>query len=603
MKGSSYKKVIQALGLVFGDIGTSPIYTLSVVFLLLKPTKENILGVLSLIFWTLIIIPTLQYTVLAMSLSLRGEGGTLILWEILRNLLKGKKRLLGFFTILSFIGISLLMGDGVITPAISIISAVEGVSFIPGLRPLSADEVVIISALIALFLFYFQKGGTERVSFTFGPLMCLWFGSLFFLGLPNIVKAPEVIEAVNPLYALKFFQENGWKAYLVLGEVILCATGSEAMYADMGHLGARPIKRAWYLVLIALLINYFGQGAFLLLNPSAKSVLFEMCLNTLPIAYVPFLVLALLATIIASQAIISGMFSVVYQAIFARIFPIMKVKYTSPELHSQIYIGAVNWLLFLAVIFIMFEFKTSANLASAYGLAVTGDMTITGLFLITIFLFKKKYHYAMLAVLTTFTVFTYFTSTLFKLPHGGYLALILAGIPFSIILLYTEGQKRLYKSINFLSREEFVHKFTRFYAKNPKIPGQALYFIRDIEHFPPYVIENIFFHGILYEENIFVSLIRKNEPYGITTGYLEELCPGAKTLEIAYGYMEILRVEDILRELGIDERVVFYGLEDIETKHPIWKVYAFIKQMSPHFVKFLDLPPLKLHGVLTRMVI
>jgi len=603
MKDSSYKKVVQALGLVFGDIGTSPIYTLSVVFLLLKPTKENILGVLSLIFWTLIIIPTLQYTVLAMSLSLRGEGGTLILWEISRNLLKNKKRLVGFFSLLAFIGISLLMGDGVITPAISIISAVEGVSFIPGLRPLHPNEVVFISAIIALLLFYFQSGGTEKVSFTFGPVMCLWFGSLFSLGLANIVKAPEVIEALNPVYALRFFQENGWKAYLVLGEVILCATGSEAMYADMGHLGARPIKRAWYLVLIALLVNYFGQGAFLLLNPTAKSVLFEMCLNTLPIAYVPFLVLALLATIIASQAIISGMFSVVYQAIFARIFPIMKVKYTSPELHSQIYIGAVNWLLFLAVIFIMFEFKSSANLASAYGLAVTGDMTITGLFLITIFLFRKKYHYALLAVLTTLTVFTYFTSTLFKLPHGGYLALILAGIPLSIILLYTEGQKRLYKSINFLSREEFIHKFTRFYPKNPKIPGQALYFIRDIYQFPPYVIENIFFHGILYEENIFVSLIRKNEPYGITVGFLEELCPGAKTLEIAYGYMEILRVEDILRELGIDERVVFYGLEDIETKHPIWKVYAFIKQMSPHFVKFLDLPPAKLHGVLTRMVI
>jgi len=603
MKDPLSKKIIQAIGLVFGDIGTSPIYTLSVVFLLLEPTKENILGVLSLIFWTLIIIPTLQYTVLAMNLSLRGEGGTLILWEVLRGLLKDKKKLLGLSTLLTFLGISLFMGDGVITPAISIISAVEGISFIPGLRILSPNEVVLIAVIIALLLFSFQSRGTGKVSSTFGPIMCLWFASLFYLGLANILKAPEVISALNPLYALEFFQNNGWKAYLVLGEVILCATGSEAMYADMGHLGARPIRLAWYTVLIALLTNYFGQGAFLLLNPSAKSVLFEMCLNTLPMVYVPFLLLALLATIIASQAIISGMFSVMYQAIFARIFPIMKVKYTSPELHSQIYIGAVNWMLFLAVIFIMYVFKSSASLASAYGLAVTGDMTITGMFLITIYFLKREYRYGVLAVLTTLTVFAYFTSTLFKLPQGGYVALVLAGIPFSIILLYTEGQKRLYKSISFLTREEFIHKFTRFYAKNPKIPGQALYFIRDPYHFPPYVIENIFFHGILYEENIFVSLIRKNEPYGITVGFLEEICPGAKTLEIAYGYMELLRVEDILRELGIDERVVFYGLEDIETKHPIWKIYAFIKQVSPHFVKFLDLPPSKLHGVLTRMVI
>ncbi|QER42587.1 KUP/HAK/KT family potassium transporter [Thermodesulfobacterium sp. TA1] len=595
------QKVIKAMGLVFGDIGTSPIYTLPVIFLFLPPTKENVFGVLSLIFWTLIIIPTVQYTVLAMSLSLRGEGGTLILSEILRSLLKSRKRLLGVVTFLSFIGISLLMGDGVITPAISIMSAVEGISYIPGLRPLEQMEVVLLSVLIAFGLFYFQKRGTEKVSGSFGPIMSLWFLSLFTLGFLQILSRPEVILALNPLYAIEFFQQNGWKSYLILGEVILCATGSEAMYADMGHLGARPIKRAWYLVLTALVVNYFGQGAFLLNHPEAKSILFEMCLNTFAPSYVPFLILALMATVIASQAMISGMFSVVYQAMFARYLPIMKVKYTSPELHSQIYIGSINWLLFLAVIFIMFEFKSSSSLAAAYGLAVTGDMTITGLFLITIFYLKKRYAYLSFAILTTFTTFLYFISTLFKLPYGGYWALVLAGIPFTIIILYTQGQKKLYHSLTFLSREEFVKQFSKFYKENPKISGKALYFIRDPYSFPPYVIENIFVHGIVYEENIFVSLIRKNEPYGITTSFLEEICPGAKLFEIAYGYMEILKVEDILREQGIDERVIFYGLEDIETQHPIWKIYSFIKQISPHFVKFLNLPPAKLHGVLTRI--
>ncbi len=603
MVSSDPKRIINAFGLVFGDIGTSPIYTITVVFLLLKPTKENILGVLSLIFWTLIIIPTLQYSYLAMRLSLRGEGGTLILYENLKNLLRTKKRLLGLVNILAFAGISLFMGDCVITPAISIISAVEGISFIPFLRPLTTWEIVLIAILIAFGLFSLQKRGTDKVSGYFGPLMGLWFVSLFGLGLVNLVKAPEVVLALNPTYALEFFQQNGWKAFLVLGEVILCSTGAEAMFADVGHLGVKPIKQAWKIVLLALLTNYFGQGAFLLTHPQAKSILFEMCLSTFTWFYVPFLLLALLATIIASQAVISGLFSVVYQAMFARYLPLFKVKYTSPELHAQIYIGFINWVLFLAVLFIMLKFQSSANLASAYGLAVTADMFFTGLFLILIFTLKRQLFYAFLSVIPTITVLLYFCSTLFKFPHGGYYALILASIPFTIILLYTSGQKRLYHSIKFLSREEFVRKFKSFYERNPKIPGQALYFIRDLDSFPPYVVENIFFHGILYEENIFISLIRKNEPYGITTGFLEEICPGAKGLEIAFGYMEIVKVEDIIREFKIDERVIFYGLEDLESRHPLWKLYAFLKQVSPHFVKFLDLPPHKLHGVITRIIL
>lgn len=596
------QRIIKALGLVFGDIGTSPIYTLSVVFLLLPVTKENVLGVLSLIFWTLVILPTLQYTVLAMSLSLRGEGGTLILSEILKSLLKSR-RALGIVTLISFLAISLLMGDGVITPAISILSAVEGVSLIPGLPHLSEGHIVLLSILIATLLFSVQSRGTEKVSGAFGPIMSLWFISLFSLGVLYIFKMPEVLKAINPLYGINFLLQNGWKGYLALGEIILCATGSEAMYADMGHLGARPIKQAWKLVFIALVTNYFGQGAFLLLNPSAKYVLFEMCLKTFSLLYVPFLILALLATIIASQAMISAMFSIVYQAISARILPILKVKYTSRELSSQIYIGTVNWFFWFAVCYIMFIFGSSAKLASAYGLAVTADMSITGIFLIAVFYLKKRYKYMFLALFTASISLLYFSSTLHKFPEGGYWSLLLASFPFAVILLYTQGQKRLYQSLKILSREEFVHKFSRFYAANPKIQGTALFFIRDPYSFPPYVIETIFFHGILYEENIFVSLIRKNEPYGITTSFLEEICPGAKVFEIAYGYMEYLRVEDILREQGIDERVIFYGLEDIETRHPVWKLYAFIKQLSPHFVKFLELPPTKLHGVLTRIEI
>ncbi|MEN2985992.1 MAG: KUP/HAK/KT family potassium transporter [Thermodesulfovibrionaceae bacterium] len=594
------QKIIKAIGLVFGDIGTSPIYTLSVVFLLLPATYENILGVLSLIFWTLIILPTLQYTVLAMSLSLRGEGGTLILSEILKSLLKSRKSL-SLVTIFSYIAIALLMGDGIITPAISILSAVEGISLIPGLPPLKEIHVVFISIFIATLLFSFQPRGTERVSVTFGPITSLWFISLFALGLWYILKVPEVWKAINPFYGIDFLIKQGWKGYLILGEIVLCVTGSEAMYADMGHLGAKPIKQAWRFVFIALVINYFGQGAFLLLNPGAKYVLFEMCLKALPLFYIPFLLLALMATVIASQAMISAMFSVVYQAISARILPIMKVKYTSKELSSQIYIGMVNWFFYVAVCFIMYQFGSSTKLASAYGLAVTGDMTITGIFLLSVFLVKKNYKFFLLSIFTSSIAFLYFTSTWHKFLEGGYWSIILATFPFLIILLYTQGQKALYTNLTFLPQEEFLHKFSRFYPANPKIQGTALFFIRDSNHFPPYVVETLFFHGILYEENIFISLIRKNEPFGITTSSLKELCPGAKILEIAYGYMEYVNVENILREQGINERAIFYGFEDIKTENPIWKLYAFIKQASPHFVKFLELPPTKLHGVITRV--
>ncbi|MCS7279896.1 MAG: KUP/HAK/KT family potassium transporter [Thermodesulfobacteriaceae bacterium] len=594
------QKIIKAIGLVFGDIGTSPIYTLSVVFLLLPATYENILGVLSIIFWTMVIIPTLQYMVLAMSLSLRGEGGTFVLAEIFKSLIKSKRGV-GIINLISFMAISLLMGDGVITPAISILSAVEGISLIPGLTHLSETYIVGISIIIATFLFYFQSKGTERVSSYFGPVIGIWFLSLFILGLIYILKVPGVLKAINPLYGIDFLLNQGWKGFLVLGEIILCATGSEAMYADMGHLGANPIKQAWKIGFVALIVNYFGQGAFLFLNPEAKYVLFEMCLQTHALLYIPFLILALFATVIASQAMISAMFSLVYQAMSARILPLVKVKYTSTELSTQIYIGIVNWILYIAVCLVMYHFSSSHKLAAAYGLAVTATMTITGLFLIFVFYLQKKFLSVLLSIFTFLVCTVYFSSTWHKFLEGGYWSILLATFPFLLILLYTQGQKALYRNLTFLNREEFIHKFSRFYPANPKIQGTALFFIREPSLFPPYVMETLFFHGILYEENIFISIIRKNEPFGITAGFLEELCPGAKVFQISHGYMEYINVENILREHGINERAIFYGFEDIKTENPVWKLYAFIKQASPHFVKFLELPSTKLHGVITRL--
>ena len=351
--------IIKSLGLVFGDIGTSPIYTLTVIFLLLKPTADNVMGVLSLVVWTLIILVSIEYAWLAMSLGEKGEGGTIVLRGILIRLLKTGRGAV-FITILTFIGISLLVGDGVITPAISILSAVEGILLIPGLNETKQMTLIYIAGGIAILLFAFQKKGTEKVAGAFGPLMLLWFFVLAVSGIISIIKVPSVWKAINPYYAVTFLYQNGLAGFFVLSEVILCATGGEALYADMGHLRRKPIIRAWYFVFCALLLNYLGQGAFILSNAGYSSnILFGMIFHQSFFLYIPFLILSIIATIIASQAMISGMFSVVYQGINTRLMPLFKVEYTSTELRSQIYIGFVNWFLLISVLFIMFQFRES----------------------------------------------------------------------------------------------------------------------------------------------------------------------------------------------------------------------------------------------------
>ncbi|MBI5055843.1 MAG: KUP/HAK/KT family potassium transporter [Nitrospirae bacterium] len=592
--------IIKAMGLVFGDIGTSPIYTVTVVFLLLQPTAENIMGVMSLIFWTMIILVFIQYDWLAMGLSIRGEGGTIVLREILAPLIKDKKKAV-FITILSFVGISLLIGDGVITPAISILSAVEGSVLIPGFENTSQGTIVFVSILIAIVLFVVQSKGTEKVSGAFGPVMVVWFLSLFTTGIISLSEAPEILKALNPYYGINFLIENGWKGYIALGEIILCATGGEALYADMGHLGAKPIRQAWGGVFIALALNYFGQGAFLLKHPEAKNILFEMVFHFSETFYVPFLLLSISATVIASQAMISGMFSIIYQAITIRIMPPLKVGYTSVERKSQIYIASVNWFLLAAVLFIMMEFGQSSRLAAAYGLAVTGTMTITGIMMMWIFYLKKMPMYSLLALFITGVDILYLSSNFYKIPHGGYWSLIIGSVPLTMILIYTQGQKQLYRMMNFMPFEEFIKKFNNAYTTAPKIRGTALFLIRDIQSIPPYITQTMFSHGIVYEDNIFISIMSRSDPYGVIGFYREDIANGIRSFEIQVGYMELISAEDILREAGIDERAVYYGLEDISAKNPVWKFFSLIKRVMPTFIRFYEFPTEKLHGVITKV--
>lgn len=598
-------EIVKAMGLVFGDIGTSPIYTLTVIFLLTPPTFKNILGILSLVFWTLIILVTIEYTFLAMSLSSKGEGGIIVLKEILRSIVKRGRSII-FITFLGYVGISLLMGDGVITPAISILSAVEGLELIPGLGHIDQNTIVLITIIITIILFSVQSKGTDKVAASFGPIMLLWFLSLFISGLISISHNPSVIAAVSPHYAIEFMTHNGITGFFVLSEVILCATGGEAIYADMGHLGRDPIRRAWYIVFVALVINYFGQGAFLAEhsnNYNNFNILFTMVKSQAQFLYIPFLILTLMATIIASQAMISAMFSLVYQGIRTYIFPLMRVKYTSTHLRSQIYIAAVNWGLLLAVVLMILVFRKSQNLAAAYGFAVTTTMTISTFFMIWIFR-RQKIKWKVLVALFVFVVnILFLISVFYKIPHGGYWSILIALVPFVTIGIWTRGNRAVHKSFRSLPIDTFITSFDQLYSKGNILPGTALFFTKSLDMIPPYMVHCTISSNIIYEHNILISIATMDKPFGTQKLFEPEITEGLSGLEIQIGYLEKVDVMKILKELQIEPKVMFYGVDDVHTRKTTLKIFALIKRITPNFVQFLDLPYQKLHGVITRIEI
>jgi KUP system potassium uptake protein len=387
----------------------------------------------------------------------------------------------------------------------------------------------------------------------------------------------------------------------VLSEVILCATGGEALYADMGHLGREPIVRAWSGVFVALVLNYFGQGAYLLTHPEAKNVLFEMIFHQARFLYIPFLLLSIAATIIASQAMISGMFSIVYQGITTRFLPMFKVDYTSEERRSQIYIGTVNWFLLAAVLFIMYEFRESSNLAAAYGLAVTGTMTLTGIMMSWIYSLRRKFFRAGVSFLVMLVSASYFLASTYKIPHGGYWSIIIALIPFLLIMLYRRGQRKLYNVLQPLPIDVFLPSYTQIYQQMSKIKGTALFFARDAKEVPPYIVHTVIKNNIIYEDNIIVSIVKREDPFGFTGFFKESLAPGLRSFEIQTGYMEVPDVEEILREAGIQEKTIFYGVEDILPSNIMWQLFSIIKRLTPNIVQFYKLPYNKLHGVVTRV--
>jgi len=601
VSGNGRSRVIKSLGLVFGDIGTSPIYTVGAILFFLLPSVGNILGIISLVIWTLFVIITVQYVWLAMSLGTKGEGGTIVLRGILFSLLKPGIAL-SAVTVLTVAGVALFIGDGVITPAISILSAVEGITLVPGLSGLAGADILLIAAFIAIGLFVIQKKGTEHVAWMFGPVMLVWFVALAATGAVAILAAPQVLLALSPTYAVAFVMENGITSFFVMSAVILCVTGGEALYADMGHLGREPIVKGWYCVFPALVLSYLGQGAYVMAGGATKNVLFSMVNTIFPLGYVPFLLLSICATVIASQAMISGMFSIVYQAMNTKLLPRMKIDYTSAELRSQIYIDTINWLLMLAVLVVMIGFGSSENLSSAYGLAVAGTMLISAILMLVIFILRAEAVKAMVCGLLIEVDVLFLLSSFVKIPTGAYWSILIAALPFVIILAYIRGQERLHEMLKPVPLDDFITKYTAAYTTLPKIHGTALYFTGEVSKVSPYIPQIFFQNEILYENNIFVSIVIQDKPFGVTTEFDTNLAPGLQVFTVRCGYMEIVDLISLLRAQGIEEKTIFYGIENIVSNRFFWKIYGIIKKISPPFVQFYTLPPEKIHGVVTRVV-
>lgn len=588
---------IKALGIVFGDIGTSPLYTFSAIFAIIPATLENIMGVCSLILWTLVLLVTGQYAWLAMSLAEAhdSEGGIIVLRQTLVQSLKSHK-LIATATFLSFVGMCLFIGDGVITPAISILSAVEGLKLIPN-AGFTADYTIVLAIFITIGLFALQKYGTERISIVFGPIMLVWFSVLMVSGVLAIASYPHILFAAFPTHAVLFLYNHGFIGFLLLSKVILCATGGETLYTDMGHLGRRPIINAWFFwVFPALFLIYLGQGAFLLRNPETQNVFYGLMLYQFKPLYVPLLILSIVATVIASQAMITGLFAIVYQAITTHIMPRFRVEYTSREMMSQIFIPAVkNFLLFFVLLTIV-QFRSAQHLTDAYGIAVSGSMTITSLFLTSIFLIKRSYIKGCASLLILFVNMSFLASNFYKIPQGGYWSLLIASFPLILVLIYTMGQRKLYKTLKQLPLNQFIEKFSLLTPNIPHINGTALFLSKSADPLPTYIATTMFTNNILYEENIIVKVQTIRTAFG-ETHTLKELTPGLRMLIIKVGYLEVVNIEKILNSLDIYPKVIFYGVEDLRTTSLFWKSYIIIKKLTSSFVQFYKFPVHKLHGV------
>lgn len=545
---------LTALGVVFGDIGTSPLYALRVCFDAktgLPVSMGNILGILSLIFWALTLTISIKYLLFILRADNRGEGGILALMALARPEKGGTARSRVGLVALGLFGAALLYGDGIITPAISVMSAVEGLELA---TPFFKPYVVLITVVLLVALFVFQRKGTAKVGAFFGPVMTVWFLVIAALGIHGILQAPEVLAALNPAHAVRFFIENEVLAFLALGAVFLVETGGEALYADMGHFGKRPIRMAWFtLVLPCLLLNYFGQGAQLLLHPAAEENPFFWLAPSW--AVIPLVVLATAATIIASQAVISGSFSLTRQAIQLGFSPRMLIRHTSEEEIGQIYVPAVNWALMVSTIALVVAFKNSDNLAAAYGVAVTTTMVITTLLFYVVA--RERWGWKVWAVLPLAGVFlvadsAFFSANIIKVEHGGWLPLLIALVLFSLMATWKRGRQILGARL----QEEVLplDLFLEDLQRNPpvRVPGTAVFMTGNPKGVPPALLHNLKHNHVLHERVVLLTVITEEIPK-VQAGQrieVQDLGSGLYRMVGRYGFMETANVPKLLEEAG-----------------------------------------------------
>ncbi len=532
---------LAAIGIVYGDIGTSPLYTMREVFHGshgLPLTADNILSVLSLIFWSLMIIVSLKYVLFIMRADNRGEGGIMALIALTRQQNHSptvRRVLMG----LGIFGAALFYGDGVITPAISVLSAVEGLEVAaPVLKP----YVVPITILVLVGLFMFQRKGTASVGALFGPVMVLWFLVLAGLGIWNILAQPAVLQALNPIYAISFFAAHGWHAFLAMGAVVLALTGAEALYADMGHFGRKPISAAWFwFVLPALMLNYLGQGAELMADPkSLANPFFHMAPDW---ALYPLIGLATMATVIASQAVISGAYSMTRQAMQLGYAPRMEVTHTSEQSIGQVYLPGINWGLLVAIVALVLGFQSSSNLAAAYGVAVTTTMMIDTVlaFFVVRHLWRWNLPLSILAFGLLMAVdLAYFSANTLKIPQGGWFPLTLGAVIFTVLATWKRGREILFSRLK--SQAIDLKPFLSDMAAYPptRVPGTAVFLNANPDAVPHAMLHNLAHNKVLHERVVFLTVIFEDVPHvpDIDHSEVEKLGNDFYRIYVRYGFKD-----------------------------------------------------------------
>ena len=535
--------VVGALGVVFGDIGTSPLYTLKQAFLPhygLTPDHATVLGVLSLVFWALMIVVTLKYVSIIMRADNEGEGGIMALMALAQRTLPKGSRSAYAVGILGIFGASLFFGDGVITPAVSVLSAIEGLEIA---APQLDHWIVPITVLILLALFMSQRFGTEKVGKVFGPITILWFLSLAAIGIFNIFKDPEVLKALNPWWAIRFFMEHGWHGIFILGAVVLAVTGGEALYADMGHFGARPIRYAWNcFVLPALMLNYLGQGALVLDDPGAlKNPFYEAVPEW---ALFPMIGLAAASTVIASQAVITGAYSVARQAMQLGYIPRMAIKHTSHETIGQIYVPWINWVLMIAVIGLVLTFRTADALASAYGVSVSGTMLIDTLLLALVAraTWKNTRRWVVpLCLMFAIVETAFLVANGVKFLDGAWVPVALGIVVFTLLRTWRRGRDLLNAEIRKegIQLDSFLPGL--MLAPPARVPGAAIFLTAQQGVVPHALLHNLKHNKVLHERNVFLTVETLNVPYAPSDKRLKISAIGNDFYRVLvrFGFMEV----------------------------------------------------------------